>query len=366
MKLDIDEINNILKSIVDPTLNKTIFNNIYSYNINIIDNNEEFKLHITFCYPVTKEYCIHISKLVKKEFLSKNIMISDVFIDWNIMKHVFNNKIKSLKSVKNIIAVTAGKGGVGKSTISVNLALALSAIGARVGLLDADIYGPSIPMMLGIKEYNRLNLFNCDKELEPLSCFGLQVSSIGFLIEEKDPIIWRGPMISKFLEQLIHSTKWDNIDYLIVDMPPGTGDIHITLMNKLPVNGTIIVTTPQNLALLDVKKNIEMILKFNIPILGIIENMSFYKCKQCNNCEHIFGNNGGDIISKNYNIELLDSLPIDFNLRQRSDTGIPLSFFDNNYMSNKFLNIANKISVNLSKLPYLDHIKSSIFIKNIS
>ncbi len=228
--------------------------------------------------------------------------------------------MQKLPNVKNIIAIASGKGGVGKSTTAVNLAIALHQIGARSGILDADIYGPSQPMMLGVKE--RPNIRD-KKMMAPVLAHGVQSMSIGYLIDENAPMVWRGPMVSMALQQLLNDTHWDNLDYLIIDLPPGTGDIQLTLAQKIPVDGAIIVTTPQDLALLDAKRAAEMFRKVHVPILGVIENMSYHVCGKCGNEEHIFGEGGGKHLSEKYHIDFLGALPLDIQIREQTDNGAP-------------------------------------------
>ena len=225
-----------------------------------------------------------------------------------------------MDNIKNIIAVASGKGGVGKSTTAVNLALALQAEGARVGLLDADIYGPSIGTMLGVPEGTKPDTVD-EKFFVPVKAHGLQSMSMAYLVTEKTPMVWRGPMVSGALQQLLTQTRWDNLDYLVVDMPPGTGDIQLTLAQKVPVSGSVIVTTPQDIALLDARRGIEMFQKVNIPVLGIVENMAMHVCSNCGHVEHIFGEGGGARLSKDYNVNLLESLPLDMSIRTQTDSG---------------------------------------------
>jgi len=228
--------------------------------------------------------------------------------------------VKLLPNVKNIIAVASGKGGVGKSTTAVNLALALAAEGAKVGILDADIYGPSLPTMLGISG----NPESADgKTMQPLIGHGVQANSIGFLVEADSPMVWRGPMVTSALEQLLRQTNWTDLDYLVVDMPPGTGDIQLTLSQRVPVTGVVIVTTPQDIALLDAKKGLKMFEKVGIPILGIVENMSIHICSNCGHAEHIFGAGGGAAMCEQYGVDFLGSLPLDIAIREQADAGRP-------------------------------------------
>jgi len=227
---------------------------------------------------------------------------------------------KAMPGVRNIIAVASGKGGVGKSTTSVNLALALAAEGARVGLLDADIYGPSQPKMLGAREEPQIQE---DRSMRPVMAHGLQTMSIGYLVDDETAMIWRGPMVTSALMQLLNDTRWDHLDYLIIDMPPGTGDIQITLAQKVPVAGSVIVTTPQDIALLDARKAISMFEKVNVPVLGVVENMALHVCSQCGHIEHIFGEGGGARLAADNQVELLGSLPLDLRIRTDLDEGLP-------------------------------------------
>ncbi|MDO8717478.1 MAG: iron-sulfur cluster carrier protein ApbC, partial [Polaromonas sp.] len=237
-----------------------------------------------------------------------------------IASHSVQRGVQLLPQVKNIIAVASGKGGVGKSTTAVNLALALAAEGAAVGLLDADIYGPSVPMMMGIEGRPEST---DGKNMEPMENYGLQVMSIGFLVAQDEAMIWRGPMATQALEQLLRQTNWKDLDYLIVDMPPGTGDIQLTLSQRVPMTGAVIVTTPQDIALLDAKKGIKMFEKVGVPILGIVENMAVHICSQCGHAEHIFGEGGGKKMAADYNMDYLGALPLDMQIRLQADNGRP-------------------------------------------
>jgi len=252
-----------------------------------------------------------------------------------------------VEGVKNIIAVGAGKGGVGKSTTAVNLALALVAEGARVGVLDADIYGPSQPMMLGIT--GRPESLD-GKSLEPMTGHGLQAISIGFLIDLDTPMVWRGPMVTQALEQLLKDTRWQDIDYLVVDMPPGTGDIQLTLAQKVPVTGAIIVTTPQDIALIDARKGLKMFEKVGIPILGIVENMSTHICSNCGHEEHVFGAGGAERMAKEYGVELLGSLPLDISIREQADSGKPTVVADpEGRIAETYRAIARRVAVRIAE-----------------
>lgn len=255
------------------------------------------------------------------------------------------NSDNQIPGVKQIIAVASGKGGVGKSTTSVNLALALVAEGERVGILDADIYGPSQPQMLGIG-LRRPEIVAIDgqQKMKPISAHGVQSISMGYLVTEQTPVMWRGPMATGALLQLIQQTAWDDIDILVIDMPPGTGDIQITLAQKIPVTGAVIVTTPQDIALLDAKKAIEMFRKVNVPILGVIENMSTHVCSKCGHEEHIFGEGGGERIARDYQTELLGALPLDIQIREDVDGGEPsVAAKPESFIAQSYRNIAQKV-----------------------
>jgi len=234
--------------------------------------------------------------------------------------HKVQNQLSPLPGVKNIIAVASGKGGVGKSTTAVNLALALQAEGARVGVLDADIYGPSVPKMLGLEGKPDTP---DGKKIVPKYGHGLQAMSIGLLVGEDTPMIWRGPMVTQALQQLLGETLWDSLDYLVIDLPPGTGDIQLTLAQRVPVSGAVIVTTPQDIALLDAKKALKMFEKVEVPVLGIVENMAVHICSKCGHAEHVFGEGGGDRMAQEYGVPLLGALPLDIRIREQADGGHP-------------------------------------------
>lgn len=269
-----------------------------------------------------------------------------VQVDCEVRTHGIHRSTDAVKGVKNIIAVASGKGGVGKSTCAVNLALALSAEGARVGILDADIYGPSQPRMLGISGKPESP---DGKSLQPMTNYDVQSMSAGYLIDEETPMIWRGPMATQALEQLLRETNWDNLDYLVVDMPPGTGDIQLTLSQKVPVSGAVIVTTPQDIALLDARKGLKMFEKVNVPVLGVVENMSTHICSQCGHEEHIFGEGGGGRMAEQYGIDLLGSLPLDIRIREQADGGKPTVVADpDGALSGSYREIARNIAARLS------------------
>jgi ATP-binding protein involved in chromosome partitioning len=266
-----------------------------------------------------------------------------VTVGHKIGSHAVQRGVKLVSGVKNIIAIASGKGGVGKSTTAVNLALALAAEGARVGVLDADIYGPSQPMMLGIAGRPESK---DGKTLEPLEAYGLQAMSIGFLIDADTPMVWRGPMVTQALEQLLKDTNWRDLDYLIVDMPPGTGDIQLTLAQKVPVTGAVIVTTPQDIALIDARKGLKMFDKVGVPIVGIVENMAIHVCSQCGHAEHIFGEGGAQRMCNDYKVPFLGALPLDIHIREQTDSGRPTVVSDpDGKIAMVYKEIARKIAV---------------------
>jgi ATP-binding protein involved in chromosome partitioning len=271
----------------------------------------------------------------------------NVNVQMKIVSHAVQRGVKLVPGIKNIIAVASGKGGVGKSTVAVNLALALAAEGASVAVLDADIYGPSQPTMLGIRGRPESR---DGKSLEPMEGHGLQAMSIGFLIDVETPMVWRGPMVTQALEQLLNETKWREVDYLVVDLPPGTGDIQLTLAQRVPVTGAVIVTTPQDIALMDARKGLKMFEKVGIPILGIVENMSIHTCSKCGHEEHIFGEGGGERMGKDYNVEMLGALPLDIRIREQADSGRPTVVADpEGRVAQIYKQIARRVAVKIAE-----------------
>ncbi|MCK5649173.1 MAG: iron-sulfur cluster carrier protein ApbC [Gammaproteobacteria bacterium] len=274
--------------------------------------------------------------------------IDDVQINVSskIVVHAVQKGVQPIQGVKNIVAVASGKGGVGKSTTTVNIALALAAEGARVAVLDADIYGPSMPRMLGISGKPE----SADgQSLEPMLNYGIQTMSIGFLVDDDTPMIWRGPMVTQALEQLFKDTRWKDVDYLVVDLPPGTGDVQLTLAQKIPVSGAVIVTTPQDIALLDARKGLKMFEKVNVPVLGVVENMSTHICSNCGHEERIFGEGGGQRMSEEENVTLLGALPLDISIRQQADEGKPTVFAEpESRITELYTDIARKVAAKLA------------------
>ncbi len=312
------DIESLLKTSVDPYMKQDLVEAGAVKSIDIEGNSVNIKIRLGYPAAGIKEAL----SAELKEKIATLPGVSAVFIDidWKIVSHAVQKNLKPLAGVKNIIAVASGKGGVGKSTTSVNLALALQTEGARVGLLDADIYGPSIPQMLGLsgKPDSRDG-----KSIEPKVAYDIQCMSVGFMVDEETPLILRGPMVVGALQQLLNDTSWDNLDYLIIDLPPGTGDIQLTLSQQVPVSGAVIVTTPQDIALLDAQKALKMFERVEVPVLGVIENMSIHICGKCGHEESIFGAGGGALMAEKYGIELLGALPLDITIRENADKGTP-------------------------------------------
>jgi ATP-binding protein involved in chromosome partitioning len=318
MSISEAQVQTALKEVVDPNTGKDLVTERAVKNIKI--SGADVSLDIELGYPA-KSQIETIRKLVidkLKTIAGIGNVSANVYS--RIVPHTVQKGVKLVAGVKNIIAVASGKGGVGKSTTAVNLALALVAEGAKVGILDADIYGPSQPQMLGISgQPESLD----GKKLEPMTAYGLQAMSVGFLIDPETPMVWRGPMVTQALTQLLGDTNWQDLDYLVVDLPPGTGDIQLTLAQQVPVTGAIIVTTPQDIALLDARKGLKMFDKVGIPILGIVENMSIHICSKCGHEEHIFGSGGAEKMGADYEVEVLGHLPLDINIRMQVDGGRP-------------------------------------------
>ncbi len=311
-------IQSMLKLSIDPNTGKDFVSSKSIKNIQV--NGNDVSLDVVLGYPAATQLDLIRAQITEALKSIADIGKITVNVGSRIVAHSVQRGVNLLPNVKNVIAVASGKGGVGKSTTSVNLALALAAEGATVGLLDADIYGPSQPQMLGIS--GRPDSAD-GKSIEPMRAHGIQAMSIGFLVDTDTPMVWRGPMVTGALEQLLRDTRWQDLDYLVIDLPPGTGDIQLTLAQKIPVTGAIIVTTPQDIALLDARKGLKMFEKVGIPILGIVENMSTHICSNCGHEEHIFGAGGGALMAKDYNVELLGSLPLDINIRMQADGGQP-------------------------------------------
>ena len=307
-----------LSSVLDPHTGKDFVSTRALRNVQI--NGDDVAFDVELGYPAKSLVPELRRSLVAAAKGVAGVDNVSVNITTKVIAHAVQRGVQLLPQVKNIIAVASGKGGVGKSTTAANLALALAAEGASVGVLDADIYGPSQPMMLGI---NRRPESDDGKTMEPLENYGVQVMSIGFLVDQDEAMIWRGPMATQALEQLLRQTNWKDLDYLIIDMPPGTGDIQLTLSQRVPLTGAVIVTTPQDIALLDARKGIKMFEKVGVPILGIVENMAVYCCPNCGHTEHIFGADGGKNMAAEYGMDYLGALPLNMSIRVQADSGTP-------------------------------------------
>ena len=307
-----------LQAVVDPNTGKDFVSSKALKNVSISGGDVAFDVELG--YPAKSQFAGFRKALVAAAKGVAGVQNVSVNIFSKVMAHSVQRGVQLLPRVKNIVAVASGKGGVGKSTTAVNLALALAAEGASVGLLDADIYGPSIPMMMGVDGRPESD---DGKTMDPLENYGVQVMSIGFLVAQDEAMIWRGPMATQALEQLLRQTNWRDLDYLIVDLPPGTGDIQLTLSQRVPMTGAVIVTTPQDIALLDAKKGIKMFEKVGVPILGIVENMAVHVCTNCGHVEHIFGADGGKKMATDYKMDHLGALPLNMQIRIQADSGMP-------------------------------------------
>ncbi|MEO6973727.1 MAG: iron-sulfur cluster carrier protein ApbC [Rhodoferax sp.] len=307
-----------LQMVVDPNTAKDFVSTKALKNLNINDGDVSFDVELG--YPAKSQLPDLRRALIAAARGVAGVQNVSVNLSVKVESHAVQRGVQLMPNVKNIVAVASGKGGVGKSTTAVNLALALASEGASVGLLDADIYGPSIPMMMGIEGRPESD---DGKTMEPMENYGVQVMSIGFLVNQDEAMIWRGPMVTQALEQLLRQTNWKDLDYLIVDLPPGTGDIQLTLSQRVPMTGAVIVTTPQDIALLDAKKGIKMFEKVGVPILGIVENMAVHVCSNCGHIEHIFGEGGGKRMAAERDMAYLGALPLDMQIRMQADGGKP-------------------------------------------
>ena len=307
-----------LQSVIDPNTGKDFVSTKVLKNLQVEDGNVSFDVELG--YPAKSQIPALRQALIAAAKGVAGVSNVSANVISKITAHAAQRGVALLPQVKNIVAVASGKGGVGKSTTAVNLALALAAEGAKVGLLDADIYGPSQPMMMGIEGRPESE---DGQTMEPMENYGVQVMSIGFLVNQDEAMIWRGPMATQALEQLLRQTNWKELDYLIVDMPPGTGDIQLTLSQRVPMTGAVIVTTPQDIALLDAKKGVKMFEKVGVPILGLVENMAVHVCTQCGHVEHIFGADGGKKMAAEYGMDYLGALPLNMQIRVQADSGKP-------------------------------------------
>jgi ATP-binding protein involved in chromosome partitioning len=312
------EVEAAIQGYVDPYLEKDLLAAKSIQAIRVAGDRVEVEVQLGF--PARGYQDTLTAELKQRIEALSRVSTAMVRVDSKIIPHEVQKGLKPLPEVKNIIAVASGKGGVGKSTVAVNLALALQLEGATVGILDADIYGPSQPRMLGS---NQRPTSSDGHSMQPVISHGLQSMSIGYLIDEETPMIWRGPMVTQALEQLLRDTRWQDLDYLVIDLPPGTGDTQLTLSQKIPVSGAIIVTTPQEIALLDARKGLKMFEKVNVPVLGVVENMSIHICSQCGHEEPIFGEGGGRRLAEQYQVAFLGALPLDIRIREETDSGRP-------------------------------------------
>ncbi len=344
---DLSAVKAVLSQYQDPYLATDLFSADIVKSMQWVDS--ELKLQLVFPYPVQGETEQLKSALVKLANTAGVEKLS-IEVSHQIVPAKQKAQVESLSKVKNVVAVSSGKGGVGKSTTSVNLALALVAEGASVGILDADIYGPSQGMMLGVASGTHPQPLGEDKML-PISACGISSMSIAYMVDDSTAMVWRGPMASGAIAQMVNQTQWGELDYLIIDMPPGTGDIQLTLSQKVPISAAIVVTTPQDIALLDAKRGIEMFRKVDIPVLGVIENMSVHVCSNCGHQEHIFGTGGGERIAKDYQSELLGALPLDMAIRTQADSGKPSVLADpEGAIAASYRQIARKLGARLHQL----------------
>jgi ATP-binding protein involved in chromosome partitioning len=333
-----------LKSVIDPNTGKDFVSGRQVKNLRI--DGGEVAFDVELGYPAKSQIPALRKALVAAARAQPGVDNVSVNITTKVIAHAVQRGVQLLPRVKNIVAVASGKGGVGKSTTTVNLALALAAEGASVGILDADIYGPSQPTMMGISGQPE----SVDgKSMEPMENYGVQVISIGFLIDPDQAMIWRGPMATQALEQLLRQTNWRELDYLLVDMPPGTGDIALTLSQRVPLTGAVIVTTPQDIALLDAKKGLKMFEKVGVPILGIVENMAVYCCPNCGHTEHIFGADGGKRMAAEYGVDYLGALPLNLSIREQADNGRPSVVADpDSEITATYKAVARKVAVTIA------------------
>ena len=333
-----------LSVVVDPNTGRDFVSSKALKNLNISAGDVAFEVELG--YPAKSQFAGFRKALVAAAKGVEGVGNVSVNVYTKVSAHAVQRGVQLLPKVKNIVAVASGKGGVGKSTTAVNLALALAAEGASVGLLDADIYGPSVPMMMGIDGRPESD---DGKTMDPLENYGVQVMSIGFLVAQDEAMIWRGPMATQALEQLLRQTNWRDLDYLIVDLPPGTGDIQLTLSQRVPMTGAVIVTTPQDIALLDAKKGIKMFEKVGVPILGIVENMAVHICTNCGHVEHIFGADGGKKMAADYKMDYLGALPLNMQIRVQADSGMPTVVADpDGEVAAIYKSVARQVAVSIA------------------
>jgi len=336
---------NSLRSVEDPDLKRDVVSLGFIKKLNVEGGRVSFDLELTTpACPLKAQLKTAAEEAVRR---IEGVTEVNVEVTSNVSAHRVPGSEEILPDVKNIVAIASGKGGVGKSTVSVSLAVALAKSGARVGLLDTDIYGPSIPIMMGVTEKPEIR----GEKLIPIEKYGVSLMSIGFMIPEDTPLIWRGPMVMKAVEQLLTDVEWGELDYLLMDLPPGTGDVQLTLSQKVPLTGAVIVTTPQDVALLDVVRGISMFRKLNVPILGVIENMSFFSCPHCGGRSDIFSHGGGAAASKKLDVPFLGEIPIDLKIREGGDAGKPVPADDLDSASGRvFMDIGEQLAARISAL----------------
>ena len=361
MSTTVEAVRDALSTVIDPNTGKDLVSSKSAKNIRVDGGN--VTLDIELGYPANSQMDGIRNAAIAAVRAVPGVINVSANVQVKIVAHAVQRGVKLMTNVRNIIAVASGKGGVGKSTTAVNLALALAAEGARVGLLDADIYGPSQPMMMGVS--GRPDSHD-GKTMEPLENYGVQVASIGFMIDPDQPMVWRGPIVTQALQQLLEQTNWKDLDYLIVDMPPGTGDVQLTLSQKVPVTGAVIVTTPQDIALLDARKGLKMFEKVGIPILGIVENMSMHICSNCGHAEPIFGQGGGEKMCADFGVDFLGALPLTMSIREQADSGRPTVVADpDGQVAQIYKAIARKVAVKVAeKAKDMTSKFPSIVIKN--
>jgi ATP-binding protein involved in chromosome partitioning len=344
VSLTIEAVNQALKAVQIHELQTDLVSAGMAKNIQV--QGTDVSLDVVFGFPAKSQFDAIRKSVIAAIRALPGVGNVSVSMSQKIIAHAVQRGVKLIPNVKNIIAVASGKGGVGKSTTTVNLALALAAEGATVGVLDADIYGPSIPTMLGI--VGRPESVD-GQTIEPMMGHGLQSNSIGFLIDKDQAMVWRGPMVTQALDQLLRQTTWRDLDYLLIDMPPGTGDIHLTLAQNVPITGAIIVTTPQEIALMDARKGLKMFEKVSVPVLGIVENMSVYVCPGCGQTAHIFGEGGGSLMASDYGVPLLGHLPLNRSIREQADAGLPTLVADpDGVVADLYKAIARKVAVRVA------------------
>ena len=346
MSVSNEQIVAALATVIDPYTHKKLDVSAEQCSVQLQGNQVDVRL--TLEYPLYDTDGV-FKQRIQEALSSLSLQLNHLSTTAKVGTHAVQESLRPLDNVRNIIAVASGKGGVGKSTTSVNLALALSQQGAKVGLLDADVYGPSAPIMLGINE----RPVSVDgKLMKPVMAHGLQTNSLGFLMQEDAPAIWRGPMATQALTQLINQTAWNDLDYLIIDMPPGTGDIALTMAQKIPLVGAVVVSTPQDMALADARKGLRMFQQVNVPVLGIVENMSMHICTQCGHAEAIFGQHGGKTMAEQYNVPWLGALPLAMAIREQTDSGTPTVIASpQSTEAGLYHQIATKVAAKVAGLP---------------